>query len=78
LGYFFLNRKQTREAIEVFKFIVELYPEFSNVYDSLGEAYMTAQNKELAIKNYEKALELDPETQTAIDALKKLKGINKE
>jgi len=78
LGYFFLNREQTREAIEVFKFLVELYPESANAYDSLGEAYMTAGKKELAIKNYEKALELNPETQTAIDALKKLKGINEE
>ena len=44
---------------------VKLYPESSNVYDSLGEAYMKDGNKELAIKNYEKSLELDQKNDNA-------------
>jgi cytochrome c-type biogenesis protein CcmH/NrfG len=43
------------------------------VYDSLGEAYMKAGQKDLAITSYEKALQLDPKNKTAPEALKKLK-----
>jgi hypothetical protein len=35
---------------------------------------MIAGNKELAIKNYEKAQELNPHLSSAIEALKKLRG----
>jgi len=62
-----------KEAIGVFKLNVELYPESSNVYDSLGEAYMMNGDKELAIENYQKSLELNPKNANAIARLKKLK-----
>jgi len=55
LGYYFLQRKNYDEAIEFFKKNVNLYPESANVYDSLGEAYETSSNNEMALKNYEKA-----------------------
>jgi tetratricopeptide (TPR) repeat protein len=72
LGYFLLQEKRLAEAIAVFKLNVELYPRSSNVYDSLGEAYMTAGDKELAIQNYKKSLELDPKNKNAASNLKKL------
>ena len=53
-----------------------MFPQSSNVYDSLGEAYMLNGGKELAIKNYEKSLELDPKNTNAVDMLKKLRGKN--
>ena len=62
-----------KEAIEVFKLNVELYPESANVYDSLGEAYMRNGDKELAIENYQKSVELNPQNTNAIAMLKKLK-----
>jgi CubicO group peptidase (beta-lactamase class C family) len=73
LGYDLLNRKRVKEAIEVFKLNVEAYPESFNVYDSLGEAYMVNGNKELAIKNYQKSLELNPQNTNGLDILKRLK-----
>lgn len=73
LGYFFMERKEHHEAIEVFKMNVELYPESSNVYDSLGEAYMEAGEKALAIINYEKSLELDPGNTGAVKMLEELR-----
>ncbi len=74
LGYtLLLFSGQTQDAIDVFRRNVADYPASSNVYDSLGEAYMKAGQKELAIQNYEKSLQLDPKNQNAVDMLKKLK-----
>lgn len=63
-----------KEAIEVFKLNVEAFPQSFNAYDSLGEAFAAAGEQELAVKNYEKSLELNPKSQSGIDALKKLKA----
>ncbi len=72
LGYQLLGMKKIKEAIEIFKLNVDVFPESSNVYDSLGEAYLINGDKELAIKNYEKSLELNPDNKNAIEMLKKL------
>jgi tetratricopeptide (TPR) repeat protein len=72
IGYLQLEQKNIAAAIAVFKANVELYPKSSNVYDSLGEAYMANGEKELAIANCKKSLELHPQTKTAIEMLKKL------
>jgi tetratricopeptide (TPR) repeat protein len=72
LGYSLLRDGRVGEAIAVFKVNVELYPQSSNVYDSLGEAYMANGDKELAATNYKKALEMDPHNQNAANMLKKL------
>jgi tetratricopeptide (TPR) repeat protein len=74
LGYELMARKSVEHAIEVFKLSVAAFPQSANSYDSLGEAYMVAGNKELAIENYEKALALDPNLSSALQALKKLRG----
>ncbi|HEY9434306.1 MAG TPA: serine hydrolase [Blastocatellia bacterium] len=71
-GYSLLEQKKIADAIAVFKVNVELYPQSSNVYDSLGEAYMANGEKELAIANYKKSLELDPKNKNAVEMLKKL------
>ena len=73
LGYTLLFSGQVQDAIAVFQQNVQEYPESGNVYDSLGEAYMKAGQKELAIQNYEKSLQLDPKNQNAVQMLKKLK-----
>ena len=73
LGYTLLFSGQTQDAIAVFERNVQEYPNSSNAYDSLGQAYMKADQKELAIQNYEKSLQLDSKNQNAVDMLKKLK-----
>jgi tetratricopeptide (TPR) repeat protein len=72
LGYTLLRGKKIAEAIAVFKLNVEFNPRSSNVYDSLGEAYFENGEKALAITNYKKALELDPNNKGAAEMLKKL------
>ena len=72
LGYNYLNKKQYREAIDVFKLNIKAYPESFNVYDSYGEALMNAGDKDEAIKNYKKSIELNPQNVNGIEKLKEL------
>jgi tetratricopeptide (TPR) repeat protein len=74
LGYTLLRDKKQDDAIKVFQLNVQEYPQGSNCYDSLAEAYMTAGQRDLAIKNYEKSLELNPKNENAVKMLKKLKS----
>ncbi len=60
-GYMLLQTRHLKEAIEVFKLNVQLYPKSANTYDSLAEAYLASGNKEMAIKNYHRVLELKPD-----------------
>ncbi|HBB95025.1 MAG TPA: serine hydrolase [Blastocatellia bacterium] len=74
LGYELLGKNQTQDAIEILKLNVEEFPLSWNVYDGLGEAFMKNGNKELAIENYKKSLELNPKNSNAQAMLKKLTG----
>lgn len=76
LGYMLLNSDKIRESISVFELNVEFYPNSGNVYDSLGEAFLKNGNKEQAIKNYKKSLELNPKNRNAAEILRKLGVIN--
>src|ERR1700722_19703650 len=62
-GYQLMGRKKIEDAILLFRKNVELHPESWNVYDSLGEAYMNHGDKDLAVKNYEKSVELNPKNE---------------
>jgi imidazolonepropionase-like amidohydrolase len=72
LGYRLLKAEKVKEAIEIFKLNVGTYPQSANVYDSLGEAYLADGDKERAIANYKKSVELDPRNTGAAEVLKKL------
>ena len=74
LGYKFMNEGKINEAVEIFEMNVEAYPESFNVYGSLAEAYLKMDNKEEAIKNYKKSLELNPENEHAKKMLKQIEG----
>lgn len=65
LGYQLLGVNKVTAAIEVFKLNSEAYPEAFNTYDSLGEAYMINNQYELAVKNYKRSLELNPNNDNA-------------
>jgi tetratricopeptide (TPR) repeat protein len=74
LGYQLLRMKRVKDAIEILKLNVEMFPQGFNTYDSLGEAYMENGDKQLAIQNYKKSLELNPKNPSAVEALKKLEA----
>ena len=74
LGYALLQKGHTQSAIQVFQLNIETHPASANVYDSLGEAYLAAGNKTLAIANYEKALAIAPAKRSTVAALQDLTG----
>jgi Tfp pilus assembly protein PilF len=51
---------------------VEAFPESYNTYDSLAEAYMDNGDRDLAIANYKKSLQLNPRNTNGIRMLQKL------
>jgi CubicO group peptidase (beta-lactamase class C family) len=72
LGYRLMQTGKLKEALEIFKLNVEAYPQGFNAYDSLAEAYLNLNERDLAIQNYKKSLELNPKNTNAVAALKKL------
>jgi tetratricopeptide (TPR) repeat protein len=73
VGYYFMEQqKKLPEAIAVFKLSVEFYPKEWNPYDSLADAYLMNGEKDLAIANYKKSLELNPQNSNAREKLKQL------
>jgi CubicO group peptidase (beta-lactamase class C family) len=72
LGYRLMGTGKVKEAVEIFKLNVEAYPQAFNTYDSLGEAYMNMNERVLAVSNYKKSLELNPNNTNAVERLKTL------
>jgi CubicO group peptidase (beta-lactamase class C family) len=73
LGYRILPSKPN-DAVQLFKLILEIYPNSSNAWDSYGEGLLASGQKENAIKAYEKAVQLNPQNSSSVEALKKLKN----
>jgi tetratricopeptide (TPR) repeat protein len=67
-----LRAKKFKEAIQILELNTEMFPRWWWTYNSLGEAYMALGEKELAIKNYKKSLQLEPANQNAAIKLKQL------
>jgi tetratricopeptide (TPR) repeat protein len=61
LGYAYLTRGQVKEALALFRLNIEAYPQSFNVYDSYAEALMADHQYELAVQNYTRSVELNPE-----------------
>ena len=75
VGYSFLKENNITNAISIFKANAVFYPTDANVWDSLGEAYFIKRDKENSLKSYKKALELDPNSESAKEMIVKLENI---
>jgi CubicO group peptidase (beta-lactamase class C family) len=73
-GYTLLNNGQIKQAIDIFKWNTSLFPASYNTYDSLGEAYQANGQKELAIENFKRSLELNAQNKNAAERLKLLQN----
>jgi tetratricopeptide (TPR) repeat protein len=49
------------EAIEIYKWIIEMYPDWWEAYNGFADVYRMKGDKVLAIKYYAKSLEMNPE-----------------
>jgi CubicO group peptidase (beta-lactamase class C family) len=72
LGYRFLSKGKKKTAQAIFKVNTILYPNSSNVYDSYAEACMILEEIDLAIENYKKSYELNPQNSNALKMIQKL------
>lgn len=72
IGYELMNADKVEAATKVFKLNIDAFPKSSNVYDSYAEALMKLGKNDLAIENYKKSVDINPNNQNAIDFLKKL------
>jgi uncharacterized membrane protein len=72
LGYRLIRAKKYEDAIRIFQLNVDVFPKSSNAYDSLGEAYMDNGEKQLAITNYKRSVDLNPKNRNGEAMLKKL------
>lgn len=68
------DKKDVKAAIEVLRLNTELFPKSFNVWDSLGEAYYQNGNREEAIRNYEKSLQLNPDNVGGKRMLEKIRA----
>jgi CubicO group peptidase (beta-lactamase class C family) len=78
LGYALLRSDLIDAAIGIFQLNIEQFPDAWNPYDSLGEAYMVAGQLDLAIKYYEKSLELNPDNTNGTAMLERIRAQLKE
>jgi dienelactone hydrolase len=58
LGYEHLQSGDIKGAVEILKLNAKAYPASPNVYDSLSDAYLAAGEKDLALQDARKAVEL--------------------
>jgi len=78
VGYVILeNYEDTERAIRIFKLIVQEFPQSSNAFDSLGEAFERKNDYENAILNYQKACDLSTDENYRMSVGKKVKKLRK-
>lgn len=72
VGYKLIERDQIEDAIKILELLVTEFPNSPNSYDSIGEAYYLNGNNDLAIRNYKKSLQLNPNNSNAIEMIEKI------
>lgn len=73
LGFKLLRMGLKEEAIAIFKLNTENFLKSSNAYDSLAEAYLSNENKAMALINFRQSLALDVGNINAKEAIERLK-----
>jgi CubicO group peptidase (beta-lactamase class C family) len=59
-AYRMMSNNQQKEALEIFKLNVYLFPKSWNAYDSYGEILLNMGDKNKAIEMYKKSIDLNP------------------
>lgn len=69
----YAQANKVEEAVSVLELCTQAFPDHWECYDHIGRIYMAAGNKQQAIENLSKSIELNPENPDTADMLKKLK-----
>ena len=77
VGYKLIAQKNYQSAIEIFTLSTREFPNHANAFDSLGEAYYLNGNLNLALKNYQMAVKINPSNKNAMSMASKIKGMIK-
>jgi hypothetical protein len=70
----FFEAKQTDKALDLFKFNASSHPTSPRAYSSLAQAYEAKGDSQLAIRNYEASLRLNPGDQNVRQRLTQLRA----
>lgn len=73
-GYALLGNGAIGHAVELFRLTTQVYPNSANAFDSLAEAYTLSGDKNQAILNYRRSLNLDPKNDNARRQLQALEA----
>ncbi|MCJ8319724.1 MAG: serine hydrolase [Colwellia sp.] len=73
LGYALINNNKIDQAISVFIVNSKIFPQDPNTFDSLADAYEKTGNNSKALVNYQQALLLDSDFDSAKQAILRLK-----
>lgn len=71
-AYYLKGKEKPDEGLTVLLDAIKLFPSDANLFDSIGEFYLAKEDKTKAIEYYKKALEIDPNIRSSIQALEKL------
>lgn len=76
LGYVYLRANAIKKALYVFNLNIKIFPFKYNVYNSLAEAYFEQKEYNEALKNYYKALSINPKAKNAQEIIEKIKRLS--
>lgn len=74
LGYALLERKEIDKAVVLMEFNRDSHPSSLNAHDSLADAYLAKGDRNGAITQYRRMLELKPDSKSAQEKLKTLQA----
>lgn len=74
-AYSLMNQGKKAEAVKMFELNAKRHADDPNVFDSLGEGYMTNGQKDEAIKSFKKSLAMNPPDGVRMNSLKCLKSL---
>jgi hypothetical protein len=70
MGLNYLSTNQVERAIGIFRLNTQQHPESWQAFSDLAEAYAKSGDRERAIQNHQKALEINPEANAPTETLK--------
>jgi tetratricopeptide (TPR) repeat protein len=74
LGFDLLDQDKNKEALAIFTFNTHIFPDSTEVWEHLGDAYKKTSNLLQAATNYKKSLKVNPQNTSAKKKLNQLKN----